>query len=200
MELLYESNKPLFDNFWSKMLELGRTPNINEFDQYQAFVDLVGSVKRAQNFYLQKFGSDILTQATESRRNDLLVYLALSNFNKRVPLIHLPGALKLDIKAFFNTYNNAIAEGREMLFRAGNSDVITELCNKTKFGFLDEQALYIHKSRMKDLCPVLRIYLGCAEILFGELTVADIVKIHKRSGKVSLLRYDDFENNPTEIS
>ncbi len=44
--------------------------------------------------------------------------------------------------------------------------------------------------------PVLRIYVGCAGILYGDLQNADIIKIHKWSGKVTLLRYDDFEKKP----
>lgn len=199
LEILYESNKDLFDSFWSMMLELGRIPDASEYNQFQTFVETVGSPNRAKNLYIRKFGSDILAQASESRRNDLLVYLALSNFRKKVPFMHVPRSLQLDIKAFFGTYNYALSESREMLFQAGKPDVIAELADQTKFGFLDEQALYIHKNRMKDLCPVLRIYLGCAEILFGDLTVADIIKIHKRSGKISLLRYADFENSSTPV-
>jgi DNA phosphorothioation-associated putative methyltransferase len=42
----------------------------------------------------------------------------------------------------------------------------------------------------------LRIYVGCAEVLYGDLRDVDIIKIHKRSGKVSLLKCDDFEGKP----
>jgi DNA phosphorothioation-associated putative methyltransferase len=81
-----------------------------------------------------------------------------------------------------------------MLFSIGNPDVITELCAKTNFGFFDHKALYIHHSLINELHPILRIYIGCASILYGDLKNADIIKIHKKSGKVTLLKYDDFEN------
>lgn len=32
--------------------------------------------------------------------------------------------------------------------------------------------------------------------MFGDLTDVDVIKIHKRSGKISLLKYDDFEGKP----
>jgi hypothetical protein len=35
--------------------------------------------------------------------------------------------------------------------------------------------------------------VGCAVVLYGDYRNADLVKIHVRSGKVSLMRYDDFE-------
>jgi DNA phosphorothioation-associated putative methyltransferase len=67
---------------------------------------------------------------------------------------------------------------------------------KTPFGYHDQQALFIHKSLKDDLDPVLRIYIGCAALFYGDLNNADIIKIHKASGKVTLLIYDDFEGKP----
>jgi len=43
------------------------------------------------------------------------------------------------------------------------------------------------------LPPLLRIYVGCAAVLYGDYHNADLVKIHIGSGKVSLMRYDDFQ-------
>ncbi len=60
----------------------------------------------------------------------------------------------------------------------------------------ENQALYVHSSLVPELHPVLRVYIGCAELLCGEVRDADIVKIHKRSGKLSLLFYDDFFGKP----
>jgi len=49
---------------------------------------------------------------------------------------------------------------------------------------------------MVDLHPILRIYVGCGEVKFGDLHNADVIKIHKNSGKLTLLFYDDFERQP----
>ena len=38
--------------------------------------------------------------------------------------------------------------------------------------------------------------VSCETALFGDLAQADVVKIHKASGKVSFLVYDDFEGKP----
>ncbi len=40
--------------------------------------------------------------------------------------------------------------------------------------------------------PLLRVYLGAACQLYGDLTDIDVIKLHIRSGKVSLMGYDDF--------
>ena len=44
--------------------------------------------------------------------------------------------------------------------------------------------------------PLLRIYEGCGRAYLGEVEGANIIKIHRRSGKVSYLVYPDFENDP----
>jgi len=60
-------------------------------------------------------------------------------------------------------------------------------------GWQDEQALYIHRSLLNELPPVLRAYVGCATSLFGDVAQADVIKLHKASGKVTFLVYDDLE-------
>ncbi len=64
-------------------------------------------------------------------------------------------------------------------------------------GWLDPgRSLQLHVSLVEQLPPLLRIYVGCAAVLYGDYRHADLVKIHIRSGKVSLMRYDDFEGQP----
>lgn len=193
---VYERNAELLDSFWSKMLELGRVPTKDEFERYDDLRKEVGSATKAKNMFVQRFGDNTLSNAFELRRNDLHVYLALSNFRRKVPLKHLPEGLRLDIKTFLGGFKKAMEESQALLFSAGNPELITKLCDETPFGFLDQQALYIHRSLVQELHPVLRIYVGCAEVLYGDLRDVDIVKIHKQSGKVSLLKYDDFEGKP----
>lgn len=192
---IYEKNSELLDAFWGKMLELGRIPKPNEFDRYAEIQEHIGTVNKAKKLFFNRFGDETFNQAFEMRRNDLLVYLALSHFKRQVPFKHLPAGLQADIKTFLGNYKDAVAESQALLFSAGKPDIITQLCDETAFGYLDHQALFIHRSLLPELHPVLRIYVGCAEILHGSLNDVDVVKIHKQSGKVSLLKYDDFEGN-----
>jgi DNA phosphorothioation-associated putative methyltransferase len=69
-------------------------------------------------------------------------------------------------------------------------------CEDLKLGWQDEQALYLHRSLMDELPPVLRAYIGCATTLFGDVSQADIIKLHKESGKATFLVYDDFDGKP----
>ena len=49
---------------------------------------------------------------------------------------------------------------------------------------------------MESLEPLLRIYEGCARALVGELDDANVIKLHRFSGKVSYITYDGFDKNP----
>jgi DNA phosphorothioation-associated putative methyltransferase len=191
---LYERNKDLLDSFWKTMIDFGRIPATAEFERFDELREKFGTPKSAKQLFIEKYGEKTLQDAFDEKRKDLLVYMSLSNFKKRVPYIHLPRRIQNDIKTFIGGYKRGMEQSKEMLFSIGKPDLITDLCNQTQFGLLDHKALYIHKSLINDLHPILRIYVGCAEFLYGDLNQGDIIKIHKKSGKVTLLKYDDFES------
>jgi hypothetical protein len=59
---------------------------------------------------------------------------------------------------------------------------------------LDEEgSLTLHSSLETFLPPILRVYIGCATQLYGDTALADLIKIHAKSGKLSLMIFDDFE-------
>jgi DNA phosphorothioation-associated putative methyltransferase len=195
-EELYQKHKDILESMWAKMLDLGRLPKEGEFDGYEELRKNVGTTNTARKIFIERFGEKTLNEAFQVRTNDLLVYMALSNFKKRVPFKHLSNRLQTDIKTFIGSYTRAINESKNLLFSIGKPDVIKSLCANTPFGFFDHKAMYIHKNLIEELHPVLRIYIGCAGILYGDLQNVDIIKIHGRSGKVTLLKYDDFDKKP----
>jgi DNA phosphorothioation-associated putative methyltransferase len=114
---------------------------------------------------LEKWGKDEWESARESRRNDLLVYLALSNFRRLVPYRHLSQSLQQDFRAFFGTYQSALLLSRELLFAAGDPHKVEQVSQSTRIGWQDEQALYFHRTVLEKLPPLLRVYVGCASVL-----------------------------------
>ncbi len=192
-EVLCERHKALLEDFWKLALELGRMPAPEEFPRHAELVQAVGSAKRGMTLLERRGGGESITRAAEARRNDLLGYLGLANLRKKVPFGHLSPRLRLDVREFFGNYQRALKQGLELLYAAGDPGEIELACEGLKLGWQDEQALYVHR-RVVDLLPgVLRAYVGCATALFGDLVQADLVKIHKASGKVTFLVYDDFE-------
>ena len=195
-EVLYEEHRELLDGFWSLMLRLGRLPEPEEYPQTGELREKVGSPKSALRMFVQKGGGEEVKKAAENRKRDLLVYVALANLRKRVPFGHLSQSLRFDIREFFGNYTMALEKGMELLYAAGDTGEIELACEDLKVGWQDEQALYIHRSLLDELPPVLRAYVGCATALFGDVSQTDIIKLHKASGKVTFLGYDDFEGKP----
>jgi DNA phosphorothioation-associated putative methyltransferase len=188
----YEQHKELLDAFWAEMLQLGRLPIEEEFPRFKELRETVGSPKRAERLFIARGGQEALEKARESRRNDLLAYLGISNLRKPVPQRHLSAGLKTDIKTFFGDYGRALKLSRELLFAAGDPGEIEVACEGLGVGWQDEQALYFHRSLLDKLPPLLRVFVGCAAVLYGDVNQADIIKLHKASGKVTFLIYDDF--------
>ncbi len=195
-ERLYDQHRELLDRFWNLMLQLGRLPEPEEFPQTIELREKIGSPKQALRMFIQKGGTQEVKQAAENRKRDLLVYVALANLRKRVPFGHLSASLRSDIRAFFGNYTRALDKGLELLFAAGDTGEIELACEDLKLGWQDDQALYVHRSVLDMLPGVLRAYVGCATALFGDVSQADVIKLHKASGKVTFLVYDDFEGKP----
>src|SRR5258706_7197815 len=127
-ERLYEEHRELLDSFWSLMLELGRSPESEEFSRIGEMRDKIGSPKQALRLFIQKGGAQEIKDAAENRRRGLLVYVALANLRKRVPFGHLSLSLRADIRAFFGNYTRALEKGIELLYAAGDSGEIELAC------------------------------------------------------------------------
>jgi hypothetical protein len=47
--------------------------------------------------------------------------------------------------------------------------------------------LYVHTGAIDALGPLLRVYEGCGRMYLGEIEGANLIKIHRRSGRISYL-------------
>jgi DNA phosphorothioation-associated putative methyltransferase len=175
---------------------LGRLPDPTEFAGTQEVTERFGSLKRAFAVVQRVTDEETWELVARRRREDLLVYLALARFRKRPVLSQLPLGLQRDMKAFFGTYTRACAEADELLFKAGDSSAIDEACKRSAIGKLLPDDLYVHRSALDYLDPLLRIYEGCGRAYLGEVEGANVIKIHRRSGKLSYLSYPAFESDP----
>jgi DNA phosphorothioation-associated putative methyltransferase len=84
----------------------------------------------------------------------------------------------------------------ERRFRAGDADAVDDACRRSAIGKLLPNALYIHRTALEALDPLLRADDGCARAYLGEIEGADLIKLHRHSGKVSYLVYPDFDADP----
>ncbi|TRX56698.1 DNA phosphorothioation-associated putative methyltransferase [Thalassomonas sp. M1454] len=202
--ILFTQHEELFTEFWNACLFYGRLPATEEFERSNELKEVIGSTKKAFRLVEQWFEPSEMTVAETMRKEDLLVYFALSLFGQRKAYTHLSDTLKRDIKAFFDTYKVAQNQAKEMLFSISDTQLIEDECilaNKTLPASLlnDGHSLILHKKFAEMLPPILRIYVGAATQIFGELDDIDLIKIHITSGKVSFMGYDDFDGKPLPL-
>jgi DNA phosphorothioation-associated putative methyltransferase len=108
----------------------------------------------------------------------------------------LPTGLRRDIRAFCGSHTDGCRWAEELLFRAGDADAVDDACRRAAVGKLLPNALYVHRTALEALDPLLRADEGCARAYLGEFDGADLIKLHRQSGKVSYLVYPDFDADP----
>jgi DNA phosphorothioation-associated putative methyltransferase len=197
---LFERHQPLFEDFWYTCLELARLPHNDEFDLSEQLRHISGSHQKAFTVCKHVFGISAFEQAQKERENDLLVYFSLSFFKKRDSYLRMPQSLQRDIKQFFGKYSNARELGKSLLFSMSDIDVIYNACIQANdtlpaSELNGQHDLIFHKDYL-NLCPLeLRVYIGCALQIYGELDEVSLIKAHIHSGKVSLMIYDDWKKD-----
>jgi DNA phosphorothioation-associated putative methyltransferase len=195
-ELRLEETRLALEPLMNSIAVLGRLPDPVEFPDAPAIVERFGSLKRAFAAIQRITSAEEWEAIARRRREDVLVYLSLARFGKRPAFSSLPLTLQRDMKAFFGTYTRACTEADKLLFKAGDSTAIDEACKRSRVGKLLPDDLYVHRETLAHLEPILRIYEGCGQAYLGEVEGANLIKIHRRTGKLSYLVYPDFETDP----
>ncbi len=190
-----EMLSPLMEFF----TERGRLPIGEELASFAPLLTEFGTARRAFNLIIQATNQDDWDAIADKRRQDILVFLALSNFDnpyKRLKLGQLSTQYQTDIKSLFGSYQGAITTADLMLFNLGREGFIATCCRNSKIGRLDHQALYVHISALEHLDTMLRLYEGCASRTIGRMDGATLIKFHLHKPKISYLFYPDFDRDP----
>lgn len=192
----WETHAELLEAFWARAVDLGRLPEDDEFARAAELRDALGTAPSVFKKLVSLRGGAEVDASRTAKMDDILVYLALNVFERRKSFGSLPDTLRRDIRAFWSNYANAQTDAQRLLFSAGNVEVIHEACklaNSRGLGYLDgNHSLQLHTSLVRELPAVLRVYIGCAARLYGDVESGDVVKIHIGSGKLTLMMYDDF--------
>ncbi|MCH7952547.1 MAG: DNA phosphorothioation-associated putative methyltransferase, partial [Chloroflexi bacterium] len=140
-ELLFEQNQDVLEALMQTVTRLGRLPGPEEFPEATEVIEKLGSLKRAFALIRRVTDEEPWEEIAQRRTEDLLVYLALSRFQRRPKLSQLPPSIQRDIKAFLGSYLAACARADELLFRAGDPEAIDAACQQAEVGQLVDNAL-----------------------------------------------------------
>lgn len=195
-----DEHREEIDKFWGYCLNFGRVPERDEATDCNNVIRLAGSPLRLFELIAKDRELSDFDRSAEERRNDLIVEFALAEFGERLIFKYFPRSLQTDIKCLFGGYARLREAAKSALYSISEVDLIHESCSEMadeEVGYLfGDHSLQLEKALIMKLPPILRIYVGCAERLFGSLDNVDLVKIHIQSGKVSFMTYDDFEGRP----
>jgi len=179
----------------------GRAPRPGEITPSEAVViaERIGSLPRAFNLVQRAAGEESWRGVTERRRQELLVYIALSRFGRRPRFGELPETMATDIKALLGSYQHACARADELLFATGRPEVIQLVARSATTGKRTPSALYVHRSALGTLPAALRVYEGCAQVLTGTVDTANIIKLTVAEPQISYLSYPSFDKDAHPI-
>jgi DNA phosphorothioation-associated putative methyltransferase len=193
----------LADQLWATYIQLGRPPEEDEIVNIAELTSKFGSLSRARRVALRRHDGSVIEAEAKARADDVAVMLALRMFSKRRRFRSFGIQLQRDIKAFFGSLIRAETRARELLFSVRDVEQLKVACADAAslgLGWLEPgHFLQLHTSLATRLPPILRVYLGCATALFGDISNVDLVKLHIQSGKVTLMRFDDFLGNPLPV-
>jgi len=195
-DALYDRHEVLLISLTEFFMKRGRLPVQDEIEDGGTLVEIFGSIKRAFRVICNVTGIEAWEEIRKARTRDLLIYLALSRFQRRPKFSKLPPSIQRDVKAFFSFYKTACKSADELLFALRDQEFINMAMQVSEIGKLTPTALYVHVSALSKLSPLLRLYEGCARSYIGVIEEANIIKLHRAKPQISYLIYPQFDKDP----
>jgi DNA phosphorothioation-associated putative methyltransferase len=194
----FETHRLLLQPLMDFYTQRGRLPNPYEAQSLNltALQTEFGSLRRAFQIVLKATSVGEWDAIADKRRQDILVYLALSQFDRRPRFRDLSEMFQNDIKGLFGSYQQACAAADLMLIGLGKPGFIATCCQRSAVGRLTASSLWVHISALEELDPMLRLYEGCANRTIGRMSEATLIKFHLQQPKITYLFYPDFDSDP----
>ncbi|ELR97249.1 DNA phosphorothioation-associated putative methyltransferase [Gloeocapsa sp. PCC 73106] len=189
----YEDYQELLAPLMTFMTERGRLPVKGELSNESELKAELGTIRRAFKLISQVTDFEAWEAIAEQRRQDLLLYLALSSFGARPRFQQLSPIVREDIKALLGNYQEACLIANLMLVTVSDLQNLADLAAKTSVGTKSQHHLLIHISALDSLDLALRLYEGCASRNFGRLENANLIKFSWRQPQITYLYCPDFD-------
>lgn len=192
----YEDLKELLTPLVDFITRRGRLPIKGELSNEREVKAELGSIPKAFKLILQATDTEEWEAIAEQRREDLLLYLALSNFRVRPTFQQLSPLVKQDIKGLFGSYKQACLLADMMLITVSDLENLADIAKTSKVGYKSAQYFLIHISALDSLDVMLRLYEGCASRTFGRLETANLIRFSWKKPQITYLCAPDFDQLP----
>lgn len=198
----FEDYRSLLQTLMDFYADRGRLPTTEEIaarEDFQAIIQVFKGIKPAFNLILRATNPTEWDAIRDQRRQDWLVYLALTQFGKRPKFSELDRATQADLKGLFGSYSEACTAADLMLMSIGNLDMIRESCQRSPLGLRYKDSLWIHSDRLESLEALLRLYEGCGARTFGRPEGAIVVRLHWKQAAITYYTPGQFDEAPHPI-
>jgi DNA phosphorothioation-associated putative methyltransferase len=187
---------PQLEGIWRVALDLGRLPSAPEVspEVIEALAMARVSFERALALCMETFDPNTMKEATEARRDDLLVHFALTLIPGAQRYATLPRSIQRDVKTFFGSHATAMDRARGLLFSAGNPAKVREAIQEAiehGLGGACNGAFRFISSVLSQMPTVIRVIVGCAEVIENEISAYDFLEIAPDEGIVRAIRCDE---------
>ncbi|MBJ7900739.1 MAG: DNA phosphorothioation-associated putative methyltransferase [Cyanobacteria bacterium RI_101] len=189
----FEDYEPLLRPLMAFYGERGRLPQRGELPEEEEILCVFGNYRRAFALILQATPAAEWDAIQDQRRQELLLYLALSRFEERPRPRQLPPALRRDLKELLGGYEAACLLADGLLYGLRDLSQLAALSQTSPLGKCFKQSFLIHVNYLDQLPLLLRLYEGCASQTAGRLEGANVVKLSFREPRVSYLVYPQFD-------
>jgi hypothetical protein len=138
----FEELRPTLESLWAQTLDLGRFPETFEITDFELLQEKI-SFNRAKRLVKTHFDQRLLEAAAQTRADDIRLFFAARQFEKKSPYRELDIRLKTDIKHFFNDFKTANQEALKLLLQSADPDAIRDACEKAAaygIGWLEENS------------------------------------------------------------
>lgn len=189
----YEDYQELLAPLMGFMTRRGRLPVKGELSNESEVISELGSIRRGFKLISQVTDVNEWEAIAEQRRQDLLLYIALSTFRVRPTFKQLSPLVRQDIKALFGSYQQACLLASLMLVSLHDLENLQDLAENSLIGQKSADSFLIHITALDSLDPMLRLYEGCASRNFGRLEATNLIKFSWQKPQITYLACPDFD-------
>jgi DNA phosphorothioation-associated putative methyltransferase len=189
------------ETLWQLSVELARMPAELEVPAHvsTSLAKKHASFKRVIAALEETYDLGGLEAVAAARRDDLLVFGALSLFPGSPRFSKLPQRMQRDVRHFFGSHSKFVAESTMLLMKLREPKAVYEALEAsaaTGSATLSNGILSFQTNKVDELDPLVRIMVGCGSIVSPGLLETDVVEI---GPAISRIRGYSCENYTSAI-
>ena len=195
---LAERIRPELETLWAALVERGRVLDVAEFPEGLKALLRAAKVapgRAVEICLLDQANREQLAAAAATRREDLLIHLALTVFPGAPRYTTLARSIQRDLRAFFGSHAAAMQEANALLFSVGKAETVCDGISAAITAGLgamrDGNTFRMHAPVLNRLPAVLRVLVGCAGVLRGGTKGADFIDIKTDGRRVGFIACTD---------